>query len=47
MSRSVLCAVDISNVGKDDQVLKTAKRLAVLTAHSLMLSPLFLISGKA
>ena len=30
MSRSVLCAVDISNAGKDDDVLKTAKRLADL-----------------
>lgn len=30
MSRPVLCAVDISNAGKDDAVLKTAKRLADL-----------------
>lgn len=35
MSRSVLCAVDISNVGKDDQVLKTAKRLADLDGAQL------------
>ncbi|MGH1464524.1 MAG: universal stress protein [Cognatishimia sp.] len=30
MSRSVLCAIDISNQGKDDAVLKEAKRLADL-----------------
>ena len=35
MSRSVLCAVDISNAGKDDQVLKIAKRLADLDGAQL------------
>lgn len=35
MSRSVLCAVDISNAGKDDEVLKTAKRLADLDGAQL------------
>ena len=35
MSRSVLCAVDISNKGKDDAVLKTAKRLADLDGAQL------------
>lgn len=35
MSRSVLCAVDISNQGKDDAVLKEAKRLADLDGAQL------------
>ncbi|KCV81702.1 universal stress protein family protein [Actibacterium atlanticum] len=35
MSRSVLCAVDISNQGKDDAVLKEAKRLADLHGAQL------------
>lgn len=35
MSRSVLCAVDISNKGKDDAVLKVAKRLADLDGAQL------------
>ena len=35
MSRSVLCAVDISNKGKDDTVLKAAKRLADLDGAQL------------
>lgn len=35
MSRPVLCAVDISNAGKDDAVLKTAKRLADLDGAQL------------
>ena len=35
MSRPVLCAVDISNTGKDDAVLKEAKRLADLDGAQL------------
>lgn len=35
MSNSVLCAVDISNAGNDDAVLKTAKRLADLDGAQL------------
>ncbi|CUI73495.1 universal stress protein [Cognatishimia activa] len=35
MSRSVLCAVDISNKGKDDAVLKEAKRLADMDGAQL------------
>lgn len=35
MSRPVLCAVDISNQGKDDAVLKEAKRLADLDGAQL------------
>ena len=35
MSRSVLCAVDISNQGKDDAVLKEAKRLADMDSAQL------------
>ena len=35
MSNSVLCAVDISNAGKDDHVLKVAKRLADLDGAQL------------
>lgn len=35
MSRSVLCAIDISNSGKDDHVLKVAKRLADLDGAQL------------
>lgn len=35
MSRPVLCAVDISNKGKDDAVLKTEKRLADLDGAQL------------
>lgn len=35
MSRPVLCAVDISNKGKDDAVLKEAKRLADLDGAQL------------
>jgi len=35
MSRAVLCAIDISNHGKDDAVLKEAKRLADLDSAQL------------
>ena len=35
MSRPVLCAIDISNTGKDDAVLKEAKRLADLDGAQL------------
>lgn len=35
MSRPVLCAIDISNTGKDDAVLKEAKRLADLDSAQL------------
>ncbi len=35
MSRPVLCAIDISNAGKDDAVLKEAQRLADLDGAQL------------
>jgi nucleotide-binding universal stress UspA family protein len=35
MNTSVLCAIDISNTGKDDNVLKAAKRIADLDGAQL------------